>query len=178
MATHNITKTCLYNFDSLKPQFYIVKLGFAGVYINFLVSAQKHRLWYSLEPPLRGGSNEYSQSMFWAEVWKISEFLSENFRFLVVKFSVYLNRHVFVMNLHQEGTHFFPLRVAPLEAINSFLQEQPFFKEAKYFMFTAETTTSLYDRDNHVTLQQRLPYLFTIETTIPLYDRDYHATLR
>ena len=28
---------------------------------------------------------------------KISEFLSENFRFLVVKFSVYLNRHVFVM---------------------------------------------------------------------------------
>ena len=34
----NITKTCLYNFDSLKPQFYIVKLGgggvFTGVYIN------------------------------------------------------------------------------------------------------------------------------------------------
>ena len=29
---------------------------------------------------------------------KISEFLSENFQFLVVKFSIYLNRHVFVMN--------------------------------------------------------------------------------
>ena len=28
---------------------------------------------------------------------KISEFLSENFPFLVVKFSIYLNRHVFVM---------------------------------------------------------------------------------
>ena len=28
---------------------------------------------------------------------KKSEFLSENFQFLVVKFSVYLNRHVFVM---------------------------------------------------------------------------------
>ena len=28
---------------------------------------------------------------------KISEFLSENFHFLVVKISVYLNRHVFVM---------------------------------------------------------------------------------
>ena len=28
---------------------------------------------------------------------KISEFLSENFQFLVVKFSVYLNRRVFVM---------------------------------------------------------------------------------
>ena len=30
---------------------------------------------YSLEPPRRGGSNEYPQSMFWAEIWKISEFL-------------------------------------------------------------------------------------------------------
>ena len=28
---------------------------------------------------------------------KISEFLSEHFQFLLVKFSVYLNRHVFVM---------------------------------------------------------------------------------
>ena len=27
----------------------------------------------------------------------MSEFLSENFQFLVVKFSIYLNRHVFVM---------------------------------------------------------------------------------
>ena len=31
----NITKTCLYNFDPLKPHFYIVKLGFTGVYIIF-----------------------------------------------------------------------------------------------------------------------------------------------
>ena len=41
----NITKTCLYNFDPLKPHFYIVKLGFTGVYIIFLISAQKHKLW-------------------------------------------------------------------------------------------------------------------------------------
>ena len=40
-----ITKTSLYNFDSLKLHFYIVKLGFTGVYIIFLISAQKHRLW-------------------------------------------------------------------------------------------------------------------------------------
>ena len=46
-----ITKTCLYNFDPLKPHFYIVKLGCTGVYIMFLISAQKHTLWYSLEPP-------------------------------------------------------------------------------------------------------------------------------
>ena len=36
----NITKTGLYNFDPLKPHFYIVKLGFTGVYIIFLISAQ------------------------------------------------------------------------------------------------------------------------------------------
>ena len=35
--------------------------------------------------------------MFWVEIWKMSEFLSENFQFLVVKFSIYLNRRVFVM---------------------------------------------------------------------------------
>ena len=40
-----ITKTCLYNFDPLKPHFYIVKLGFTVVYIIFLISAQKQRLW-------------------------------------------------------------------------------------------------------------------------------------
>ena len=35
-----ITKTYLYNFDPLKPHFYIVKLGFTGVYTSFLISAQ------------------------------------------------------------------------------------------------------------------------------------------
>ena len=39
MDTIVITKTCLYNFDPLKPHFYIVKLGFTGVYIIF----QRHR---------------------------------------------------------------------------------------------------------------------------------------
>ena len=40
-----ITKTRLYNFDPLKPHSYVVKVGFTGVYIIFLISAQKHRLW-------------------------------------------------------------------------------------------------------------------------------------
>ena len=84
-----ITKTCLYNVDPLKPHFYIVELGFTGVYIILLISVEKHRLLYSLEPPRWGGSKEYPQSMFWAEIWKISEFLYENFHFLAVKFSVY-----------------------------------------------------------------------------------------
>ena len=43
---YSITKTCLYSVaPPLKPHFYIVKLGFTGVYIIFLVSAQKDRLW-------------------------------------------------------------------------------------------------------------------------------------
>ena len=57
-----ITKTCVYNFD--QPHFYIVKLGFTGVYIIFLISVQNIDYGYSLEPPRRGGSNEYPQSMF------------------------------------------------------------------------------------------------------------------
>ena len=44
-TSQRITITCLYNFDPLKPHFYVVKLGFTGVYIIFHISAQKHRLW-------------------------------------------------------------------------------------------------------------------------------------
>ena len=71
----HITKTYLYNFDPLKPHFYIVKLGFTKVYIIFLISAENINCGYSLEPPGRGGSNGYPQSTFWAEIRKISEFL-------------------------------------------------------------------------------------------------------
>ena len=60
----NITKTYLYNFDLIKPHFYTVKLGFTGVYIIFLISAQNIACGYSLELPCRGSSNEYPQSMF------------------------------------------------------------------------------------------------------------------
>ena len=40
-----ITKIYLYNLYPLKPHFYIVKLGFTGVYIIFLICAQTHRWW-------------------------------------------------------------------------------------------------------------------------------------
>ena len=63
-----ITKTCLYNIDPLKPHFYIVKLGFTGACIISFISTQKIDCGCSLEPPRRGGSNEYPQSMFWAEI--------------------------------------------------------------------------------------------------------------
>ena len=62
-----ITKTYLYNFDPLKPHFYIEKLGFTGVYIIFLISAQKHRLWVLV----RTASPRNMKN--------IKRFLSENF---------------------------------------------------------------------------------------------------
>ena len=82
-----ITKTYLYNFDPLKPHFYIVKLGFTGVYIIVLIFTQKIDCGYSLEMLHRGGSNEYPQSIFWAEIrkkyqffiWKFSSFWRWNF---------------------------------------------------------------------------------------------------
>ena len=93
-----ITKTYLYNFDPLKPHFYIVKLGFTRLYIIFLISAQNIDCGYSLEPPGRGGSNEYPKSMFCAEYEKYLSFLSKKLQFLEIKFSIYLNRRVFVMH--------------------------------------------------------------------------------
>ena len=72
-----ITKTYLYNFDPLKPHFYIVKLGFTGVYISFLISAQNIDCGYSLEPPRRGGSNEYPNLCFEQKYEKYQRFLPE-----------------------------------------------------------------------------------------------------
>ena len=56
-----ITKTCLYNFDPLKPH---SKTGvYRGMYY-FLISAKNIDSGYLLEPPRRGGSNENPQCMF------------------------------------------------------------------------------------------------------------------
>ena len=70
-----IMKTCLYNFDPLKPHFYTVKLGFTGVYIIFLILLRNIDCGYSLELP-------HWESMFWAGIWKLSEFF-------ILKFSFY-----------------------------------------------------------------------------------------
>ena len=72
-----ITKTYLYNFDPLKPHFYIAKLGFIGFALFFYFCLKNIDCGYSIEPPRRGGSNVYPKSMFWAEIGKISDFLSE-----------------------------------------------------------------------------------------------------
>ena len=52
----NIRKTCPCIEYPLEPHFYIVKLGYAGVYLFFLVLLQNIDRGYSLEPPRRGGS--------------------------------------------------------------------------------------------------------------------------
>ena len=88
-----ITKTCLYKFDPLKPHFYIVKLGLTGVYIILLIVAQNHRLWILV----RTASPSTHNLCFEQKYEKYQSFLSENFQFLEMKFSIYLNRRVFVM---------------------------------------------------------------------------------
>ena len=50
----SITNTCLYNFDPLKPHFYIVKLRFTGVYITFFYFCSKQGLWV----PVRTASSK------------------------------------------------------------------------------------------------------------------------
>ena len=92
----SITKTCLYNSDPLKPHFYIVKLGLQGYTLFLLFLLKNIDCGYSLEPPRRGGSNEYPQSVFEQKCEKY-EFLFENVQFLEMKFSIYLNRRVFGM---------------------------------------------------------------------------------
>ena len=83
---HIITKTCLYYFDPLKPNLYIVELGFTGVYITFLISAQKHRLWILVRTAYVLSRNMKNIRIFILNV-----------SFLVVIFSVNWNRRVFVM---------------------------------------------------------------------------------
>ena len=99
-GTVSITKTYLYNFDPLKPRFYIVKLGFIGYTLIFLFPLKNIDCGYSFEPPRRGGSNEYPQLYVLSRNMKSTGFSSESFHFLVIQFSIHLNRRVFVMVCH------------------------------------------------------------------------------
>ena len=93
-----ITKTYLYNFDPLKPHLYIVKLEFTGVYIIFLISAQKHRLWVLVRTvsPRRLKRVPTIHVLSRNMKKKYQNFYLKT-QFLEVKFSIYLNRCVFVM---------------------------------------------------------------------------------
>ena len=98
-----ITKTHLYNFYPLKLHFYRAKQGYTLFSLFLLKNID---CGYSLESPRWDGSNDYLQSMFWAEIWKTSDFFYLKififfffffFFFFVMKFSIYLKRRVFVM---------------------------------------------------------------------------------
>ena len=74
-----------------EPHFYLVKLGFAEVYLFFLFLLQNIDCGYSLEPPRQGGSNVYPQSMFRAKIRKLSNKILTKFSiFDTEKNSVYL----------------------------------------------------------------------------------------
>lgn len=47
--THN---ALLYNFHPSKPHVYVAGLGSTGVYIIFIISSEKHRLWVLVRTPL------------------------------------------------------------------------------------------------------------------------------
>ena len=68
-----ITKTRLFkyidNFTIKNWKFSDKKT--VNFFSNFKISAQNIDCGYSLEPPRRGGSNEYPQFMFWAEIRKL-----------------------------------------------------------------------------------------------------------
>ena len=76
---------------------------YKGIHYVFLFLLKNIDYGYLLEPPWRGGSNACLQSMFWIDIWKILDFLFENVQLLVVKFSIYLNRRVFVMRLGRKS---------------------------------------------------------------------------
>ena len=64
------------------PLFLYNKTGvYRGIHYFYLFLLKNIDCGYSLEPPHRGGSNEYPQSMFWAEIWK-------NIRIFIWKLSV------------------------------------------------------------------------------------------
>ena len=48
-----------------------LKFSDKNLWYFFHIFAQNIDCGYSLEPPRRGGSNEYQQSMFRAKIWKI-----------------------------------------------------------------------------------------------------------
>ena len=87
-----ITKTSPCNEHPLKPHFYIVKLGFTGVFI-FLIFALKHRLWVlvrtaSLRPTIYVLSKN-------KKICHI--FTSKNIIFSTFRNCFILHGHVFVM---------------------------------------------------------------------------------
>ena len=91
----DITKTCSCN---IQKQFLVVKMKiFTGKISKFF--AQNIDYGYPLEPPRRGGSNEYPQSMFWSKNKK-NRYTPANPSFAILKWGkrgYTFYGHVFLM---------------------------------------------------------------------------------
>ena len=61
-----ITKTCPYDIHIFPKVVKIENFQFKN-FDNFLIFAQNINCGYTLEPPRRGGSIEYPQSMYWSQ---------------------------------------------------------------------------------------------------------------
>ena len=85
----SIMKTCLYNFDPLQSHFYIVKLGFTGGIHYFSHFCSKTWIvgirWNRLAEAVLTNTHNLC---FEQKLEKYQNFLSENFQFLEVKFSI------------------------------------------------------------------------------------------
>ena len=98
VSINNTRKTFPYNIYPFEPHFYIAKVAYAGVYLFFLFLLQNIDCGYSLEPPRRGGSNVYPQSMFGAEIRKILKNFLMKFSIFDTENILYILRgQVFVM---------------------------------------------------------------------------------
>ena len=95
----HITKTCLFKYTenfTTKKKWKLSDKNFD----SFRISAQNIDCGYSLEPPQRGGSNEYPQSMFLSRYQKINVYpCKPQFYYIKVGFKgSKIYRRVFVMN--------------------------------------------------------------------------------
>ena len=94
----NITKTCLFKFiENFTAKNWTFSDKICDIF--FYISAQNIDCGFSLEPPRRGGSNEYQQSMFLSRNKKIM-YTPVNPTFTIQQWSLResrLYRHVFVM---------------------------------------------------------------------------------
>ena len=63
LATEGSSGAYIKCFAVMLPWYVCTSTGVYRVYIIFLISAQKHRFWYSLKLPHWGSSNEYPQSI-------------------------------------------------------------------------------------------------------------------
>ena len=96
---HYITKTFLYNIDSFKPHFYVVKRGLTGVYIIFLISTQKYKLWVLVRTTIYVLSKNMKNIRIF--IWQLSGFGGKIFNILN------LNRRVFEMENKYLGIRVF-----------------------------------------------------------------------